>query len=155
MQTCIPSRDFKMNDMVKGRYGERQYRLHGGGSSDNFQSFAVLHNWQVCSCLTTSWQYLLMQQFRQSPARESRKWGVYYVVGLVMKCYFRVRGFLLSFFVTSIFWVNLKLKRIALTRNILRSLEAHRDLPALSEYPKAHQVSTTFLWEKTYFHFSS
>lgn len=27
---------------------------------------------------------------RQSPYAESRKWGVYYVVGLILKCYFRV-----------------------------------------------------------------
>lgn len=28
---------------------------------------------------------------RISPYEESRKWGIYYVVGLVLKCYFRVR----------------------------------------------------------------
>jgi hypothetical protein len=28
---------------------------------------------------------------RTSPVNESRKWGVYYVVVLVLKCYFRVR----------------------------------------------------------------
>ena len=27
---------------------------------------------------------------RTSPADQSRKWGIYYVVGLVLKCYFRV-----------------------------------------------------------------
>ncbi|KAH8118410.1 hypothetical protein DFH11DRAFT_1839054 [Phellopilus nigrolimitatus] len=59
---------------------------------------------------------------RASPAAESRKWGVYYVVGLVMKCYFRV-------------------KRIALSRNILRALEANKDIPPLSSYPRAHQVT--------------
>ncbi|KAI5123395.1 hypothetical protein M0805_006103 [Coniferiporia weirii] len=59
---------------------------------------------------------------RTSPAAESRKWGVYYVVGLVIKCYFRV-------------------KRIALSRNILRALEANKDIPPLSSYPRAHQVT--------------
>ncbi|EJD01368.1 uncharacterized protein FOMMEDRAFT_135593 [Fomitiporia mediterranea MF3/22] len=59
---------------------------------------------------------------RTSPPAESRKWGIYYVVGLVMKCYFRV-------------------KRIALSRNILRALEANRDIPPLSSYPRAHQVT--------------
>jgi hypothetical protein len=29
---------------------------------------------------------------RISPPDQSRKWGVYYVVGLVLKCYFRVCG---------------------------------------------------------------
>lgn len=28
---------------------------------------------------------------RTSPYAESRKWGVYYVVGLILKSYFRVR----------------------------------------------------------------
>ncbi|KAJ3736189.1 hypothetical protein DFJ43DRAFT_707720 [Lentinula guzmanii] len=59
---------------------------------------------------------------RQSPPEQSRKWGVYYVVGLVLKCYSR-------------------LKRIALSKNILRALEANRDIPALSEYPRSHQVT--------------
>lgn len=29
-------------------------------------------------------------RLRQSPIAESRKWGVYYVVGLILKSYFRV-----------------------------------------------------------------
>lgn len=33
---------------------------------------------------------LISQLPRQSPYAESRKWGVYYVVGLILKCYFRV-----------------------------------------------------------------
>ncbi|KAI0068538.1 hypothetical protein BV25DRAFT_1866536 [Artomyces pyxidatus] len=52
----------------------------------------------------------------------SRKWGVYYVVGLILKSYFRVR-------------------RISLSKNILRALEANKDIPPLSSYPKAHQVT--------------
>ncbi|KAJ4472841.1 hypothetical protein C8J55DRAFT_519790 [Lentinula edodes] len=59
---------------------------------------------------------------RQSPPEQSRKWGVYYVVALVLKCYFR-------------------LKRISLSKNILRALEANRDIPALSQYPRSHQVT--------------
>ncbi|PAV21031.1 COP9 signalosome complex subunit 12 [Pyrrhoderma noxium] len=59
---------------------------------------------------------------RTSPVAESRKWGVYYVVGLVMKCYFRV-------------------ERMHLSKNILRALEANKDIPPLSQYPKAHQVT--------------
>jgi hypothetical protein len=56
-----------------------------------------------------------------SSASESRKWGVYYVVGLVLKCYFR-------------------LKKISLSKNILRALEANTEIPPLSEYPRSHQV---------------
>ncbi|KAM5534817.1 hypothetical protein V8D89_011533 [Ganoderma adspersum] len=59
---------------------------------------------------------------RQSPIQESRKWGVYYVVGLILKCYFRV-------------------KRISLSKNILRAIEANPDIPPLSQYPRAHQVT--------------
>jgi len=59
---------------------------------------------------------------RTSPVSESRKWGIYYIVGLIMKCYFRV-------------------KRISLSRSILRALEANSDTPPLSAYPRAHQVT--------------
>jgi len=58
---------------------------------------------------------------RGSPYAYSRKWGVYYVVCLVLKCYFRVR-------------------RISLSKNVLRALEAN-DIPPLSEYPRSHQVT--------------
>ncbi|KZP13439.1 hypothetical protein FIBSPDRAFT_835052 [Athelia psychrophila] len=58
---------------------------------------------------------------RTSPHAYSRKWGVYYVVGLVLKCYFRV-------------------KRISLARNILRALDAG-DIPDLKLYPRSHQVT--------------
>jgi len=59
---------------------------------------------------------------RTSPPDQSRKWGVYYVVGLVLKSYFRV-------------------KRISLSKNILRALDANADLPPLSAYPRSHQVT--------------
>jgi len=59
---------------------------------------------------------------RTSSYQMSRKWGVYYVVGLVLKSYLRVR-------------------RISLSKNILRALEANRDIPPLHEYPRAHQVT--------------
>ncbi|KAF9006743.1 hypothetical protein BDQ17DRAFT_1389503 [Cyathus striatus] len=59
---------------------------------------------------------------RTSPYEESRKWGVYYIVGLIMKCYFR-------------------LKRISLSKNILRALDADSNLPSLEEYPRSHQVT--------------
>ncbi|KAJ7034140.1 hypothetical protein C8F04DRAFT_956763 [Mycena alexandri] len=59
---------------------------------------------------------------RNSPAEESRKWGVYYVVGLAMKCYFKV-------------------KRISLTKNIIKVLDNNADIPALELYPRSHQVT--------------
>ncbi|ESK89361.1 cop9 signalosome complex subunit 12 [Moniliophthora roreri MCA 2997] len=66
--------------------------------------------------------FTLCLQDRTSPPEQSRKWGVYYVVGLVLKCYFRIR-------------------RISLSKNILRALDANRDIPDLSVYPKSHQVT--------------
>ncbi|KAJ7668147.1 hypothetical protein B0H17DRAFT_950074 [Mycena rosella] len=60
---------------------------------------------------------------RNSPVDESRKWGVYYVVGLAMKSYFKV-------------------KRISLTKNIIKVLENNADIPALELYPRSHQVVT-------------
>ncbi|KAF9057815.1 hypothetical protein BJ165DRAFT_1398019 [Panaeolus papilionaceus] len=58
---------------------------------------------------------------RTSPPDQSRKWGVYYVVGLILKCYFRI-------------------KRISLSKNILRALDANTDIPRLQLYPRSHQV---------------
>ncbi|KNZ76459.1 CSN12 like protein [Termitomyces sp. J132] len=49
---------------------------------------------------------------RTSPPDQSRKWGIYYVV-----------------------------KRISLSKNILRALDANTDIPALSLYPRSHQVT--------------
>ena len=34
-----------------------------------------------------------------------------------------------------------KIRRIALSKNVLRALEANQDIPALKEYPRAHQVA--------------
>ncbi|KAK0444457.1 hypothetical protein EV421DRAFT_1709267 [Armillaria borealis] len=67
---------------------------------------------------------------RTSPLNESRKWGVYYVVGLILKCYFRASHFLL-----------IQVKRISLSKSILRALEANSDIPPLHMYPRSHQVT--------------
>ncbi|KAF9266195.1 hypothetical protein L218DRAFT_978700 [Marasmius fiardii PR-910] len=74
------------------------------------------------SARTIGKAFTLCLQDRISPPDQSRKWGVYYVVGLVLKCYFRVR-------------------RISLSKNILRALDANRDIPDLASYPKSHQVT--------------
>jgi len=69
---------------------------------------------------------------RTSPPDQSRKWGVYYVVGLVLKSYFR-------------------LKKISLSKNILRALEANHDIPALEHYPRSHQVTFRYYLGMLYF----
>ncbi|CCU81506.1 unnamed protein product [Blumeria hordei] len=54
---------------------------------------------------------------------ESRKWGIYYIINLLFKTYF-------------------KLNSITLSRNILRALQAYRgDMPTLDAFPMAHQVT--------------
>jgi hypothetical protein len=35
----------------------------------------------------------------------------------------------------------LKIRRITLSKNVLRALEANQDIPPLQEYPRAHQVA--------------
>ncbi|KAJ3568766.1 hypothetical protein NP233_g5498 [Leucocoprinus birnbaumii] len=79
---------------------------------------------------------------RISPPTESRKWGIYYVVGLILKCYFRVGPFNpLSFEKYAIKLASRrKIKRISLSKNILRALQAN-DIPPLSAYPRSHQVT--------------
>jgi len=83
-----------------------------GQSSECMESAAGVVAKAFSSCMTD----------RTSPADQSRKWGIYYVVGLIMKCYFRVR-------------------RISLSKNILRALNANPDIPPLTAYPRSHQVT--------------
>lgn len=78
------------------------------------------------------------KKLRVSPYAESRKWGMYYVVGLVLKCYFRVRTYPQSLYFHSLTFCQVK--RISLSKNVLRAIEANPDLPPLDQYPKAHQV---------------
>ncbi|KAF8632316.1 hypothetical protein AX15_001939 [Amanita polypyramis BW_CC] len=80
--------------------------------SDFMEEAARIISKAFTSCMTD----------RTSPPDQSRKWGVYYVAGLIMKCYFRV-------------------KRISLSKNILRALEVNTDVPPLSAFPRSHQVT--------------
>ncbi|KAF2758709.1 transcription-associated recombination protein Thp1p [Pseudovirgaria hyperparasitica] len=59
----------------------------------------------------------------RSPIEDSRKWGIYYIANLLFKTHFKINS-------------------INLSKNILRTLHAQSDLPALERFPKAHQ--TTF-----------
>ena len=67
---------------------------------------------------------------------------MYYVTGLIMKLYFRVSVacyFLLIFYEST--WASLyQVKRISLSKNILRAIDANPDIPPLSQYPRSHQV---------------
>lgn len=59
----------------------------------------------------------------RAPLEESRKWGIYNIVNLLFKTYF-------------------KLNSISLSKNILRALQASKgDLPELDAFPKSHQVT--------------
>ncbi|KAF8592763.1 hypothetical protein K439DRAFT_1656156 [Ramaria rubella] len=58
----------------------------------------------------------------RNPVLESRRWGSYYLAGLVMKCYF-------------------KIQTISLSRNIIRALKSNPEVPALEQFPKLHQLT--------------
>ncbi|CAJ0648318.1 16628_t:CDS:2, partial [Entrophospora sp. SA101] len=61
----------------------------------------------------------------RAPSSISRKWGTYYIAGLLFKTYF-------------------KLKQQNLCKNVMKSIKASADLPPFSEFPKPHKV--TFLY---------
>ncbi|KAK1781860.1 hypothetical protein QBC45DRAFT_404045 [Copromyces sp. CBS 386.78] len=59
----------------------------------------------------------------RAPLEESRKWGIYYIINLLFKTYF-------------------KLNSASLSKNILKTLSAYRgDMPPLSAFPKSQQVT--------------
>ncbi|KAL1878615.1 hypothetical protein VTK73DRAFT_7696 [Phialemonium thermophilum] len=59
----------------------------------------------------------------RAPLAESRKWGIYYVINLLFKTYFRLNS-------------------APLSKNILKALSAGRgDMPALTAFPKSQQVT--------------
>jgi len=69
----------------------------------------------------------------RAPLEESRKWGIYYIVNLLFKTYF-------------------KLNSASLSKNMLKSLTAGRgDMPGLSAFPKSQQV--TFKYYEGVLHF--
>lgn len=79
----------------------------------------------------SSW-HAVTDQIR-APLEESRKWGIYYVVNLLFKTYF-------------------KLNSASLSKNMLKSLTAGRgDMPDLSAFPKSQQV--TFKYYEGVLHF--
>ncbi|CAL1700282.1 unnamed protein product [Somion occarium] len=87
-------------------------RHKGQGDTANMEEAARIISKAFSNCITD----------RSSPYAESRRWGIYYVVGLVLKSYFRV-------------------KRISLSKNIVRAIDATPDIPPLSAYPRSHQVT--------------
>ncbi|KFY52162.1 hypothetical protein V496_08622 [Pseudogymnoascus sp. VKM F-4515 (FW-2607)] len=59
----------------------------------------------------------------RAPLEDSRKWGIYNIVNLLFKTYF-------------------KLNSVALSKNIIRALQASRgDVPDVESFPKSHQVT--------------
>lgn len=57
----------------------------------------------------------------RSPMETSRKWGTYYIIGILFKTYF-------------------KLKSQSLSKNVLRAVSV-AELPPLEAFPKSHQVT--------------
>ncbi|UKZ75877.1 COP9 signalosome (CSN) subunit [Trichoderma virens FT-333] len=62
----------------------------------------------------------------RAPLEESRKWGIYFIINLLFKTYF-------------------KLNSASLSRTILKTLSAYRgDMPPLSAFPKSQRVTFKF-----------
>ena len=69
-------------------------------------------------CESTCTDYL-----NRAPLDESRKWGIYYIINLLFKTYF-------------------KLNQASLSRNVLRALGAYRgDMPPLEGFPRSQRVT--------------
>lgn len=73
---------------------------------------ARICNKAFTSCLTD----------RTSQPTESRKWGVYRAVNIVLKCYFKVN-------------------RTNLSKNVIRAIEVVTEMPPLERFPTADQVT--------------
>lgn len=86
-------------------------------------------------CLNDRYDYLvghlsldykrLITQCDRAPIEESRKWGIYFVINLLFKTYF-------------------KLNSASLSRTILKTLAVYNDkgdMPALETFPKAQRVT--------------
>lgn len=59
----------------------------------------------------------------RAPLEESRKWGIYFIINLLFKTYF-------------------KLNSVSLSRTILKALSAYQgDMPPLEHFPTAQQVT--------------
>ena len=59
----------------------------------------------------------------RAPLEESRKWGIYFVINLLFKTYF-------------------KLNSVSLSRTILKALNAYQgDMPPLEHFPKSQRVT--------------
>lgn len=65
---------------------------------------------------------------------------MYYVTGLIMKLYFRVGVPWHPLFSANLTGPLYQVKRISLSKNILRAIDANPDIPPLSQYPRSHQV---------------
>ncbi|KAH8899423.1 protein CSN12 [Thozetella sp. PMI_491] len=62
----------------------------------------------------------------RAPLEDSRKWGIYYVIGLLFKTYF-------------------KLNKASLSKNVLKLVSAGRgDMPSLESFPKSQQVTVKY-----------
>ncbi|KXX82925.1 Protein CSN12 [Madurella mycetomatis] len=74
----------------------------------------------------------------RAPLEESRKWGIYYIINLLLKTYFRLNS-------------------VSLSKNVLKMLAAgQRDMPDFSAFPKSQQVTfkyhegVLYFWEENY-----
>jgi hypothetical protein len=79
--------------------------------------------------------YLYQAQLTKVRAslEDSRKWGIYNIINLLFKTYF-------------------KLNSISLSKNILKAIRAYKgDMPPLENFPLAHQVTFKYYVGVIYF----
>jgi hypothetical protein len=78
----MQSRPLKPEPHAQADYAINLTRPSDEKSTANMEKAATIIARAVNNCISD----------RTSPPDESRKWGIYYIVGLVLKCYFRVGG---------------------------------------------------------------
>lgn len=87
--------------------------------------FTLCLNDRFVSSLKRVFEAFLTLRSR-APLEESRKWGIYFIINLLFKTYF-------------------KLNSASLSRTILKTLSAYKgDMPALSAFPKSQRVTFKF-----------
>ncbi|KAF8318154.1 hypothetical protein DL93DRAFT_2054813 [Clavulina sp. PMI_390] len=90
-----------------------------GTKSDALEDAARICNKAFTNCLTDR------SALYTRNMRTSRKWGVYALVGMTLKCYIAA-------------------DRMGLHKSLLRSLTVQKDMPPFEDYPKADQVTCKY-----------
>lgn len=78
-------------------------------------------------------EYMTLIIMIRAPLEESRKWGIYNIINLLFKTYF-------------------KLNSVSLSKNILNAIQVYRgDMPSFDAFPMAHRVTYKYYVGVIYF----